>query len=75
MSILWDDVAEERYCVDTGNPMNLIPGGRCVSHGASRSMCYTAIRDPRCKHPRLSKNHPYPKCAECGCIGRTYTNT
>lgn len=58
--------AEERYCVDSGRPVRLIPGDRCLSHGAEATPCFTALRAPRCKHPRQSPNHPYPHCTECG---------
>ncbi len=70
MTITWNLVNEERYCVDSGRPVQLIPGDRCLSHGARGVMCTTAVRDPRCGHPRLSPNHPYPKCSECGNTGR-----
>lgn len=68
--ILWDQVSEERYCVDSGRAVNLIPGDRCLSHGAASDPCFTAIRNPRCSHDRLSKNHPYPMCEECGLKGK-----
>jgi hypothetical protein len=59
-------LSEEGYCVDSGRPVRLIPGDRCRAHGASPVMCTTAVRDPRCTHPHLSPNHPYPHCSECG---------
>lgn len=68
--IEWFAENEERYCVDSGRPVNLISGDRCLNHGSAKESCYTAIRDPRCEHLRVSKNHPYPKCEECGRIGR-----
>lgn len=68
--IVWDPITEERYCVDSGRPVRLIPGDRCLSHGDRDEMCTTAIRHPRCQHPRLSRNHPYPKCEECGRSGQ-----
>ena len=74
-AIIWEPVTEERYCVDSGRPVQLIPGDRCRSHGASGVMCTTAIRDPRCQHLRLSPNHPYPKCSECGRSGRATRTT
>lgn len=75
MKIDWEAVSEERYCVDSGRPVQLIPGDRCRSHGARGVMCTTAIRDPRCEHPRLSPNHPYPKCSECGRSGQTASDS
>lgn len=60
----------ERYCVDSGRPVRAA-GDRCLSHGNRGEMCTTAIREPgKCKHPRLSPNHPYPHCSECGLDGR-----
>lgn len=56
----------ERYCVDSGRPVRMIPGDRCLSHGNRAEMCFTAIREARCEHPHLSPNHPYPHCSECG---------
>lgn len=56
----------ERYCVDSGRPVRMIPGDRCIKHGNRSTPCYTALREARCTHPRLSPNHPYPHCAECG---------
>ncbi len=75
MKIDWEAVSEERYCVDSGRPVQLIPGDRCRSHGARDVMCTTAIRDPRCEHPRLSPNHPYPKCSECGRSGQVASDS
>lgn len=68
--ITWDLAREERYCVDSGRAVNLIPGDRCIRHGMRSTPCFTAVREPRCQHPRLSKNHPYPKCEECGRSGQ-----
>lgn len=68
--ITWESATEERYCVDSGRPVQLIAGDRCLSHGARDVMCTTALRAPRCPHPRLSANHPYPKCEECGRRGQ-----
>lgn len=59
-------LTSERYCVDSGRPVSMIPGDRCRAHGASDVMCTTALRDPRCKHLHLSPNHPWPHCSECG---------
>ena len=75
MKIDWKPVSEERYCVDSGRPVQLIPGDRCLKHGAHSTPCFTALRDPRCEHPRLSKNHPYPKCEECGRSGKAAMTT
>lgn len=55
----------ERYCVDSGRAVSLIPGDRCLVHGGRDTPCYTGMRRPRCQHPHLSPNHPYPHCAEC----------
>jgi hypothetical protein len=61
----------ERYCVDSGRAVRMIPGDRCVAHGNHGEMCTTAIRVPgKCRHDRLSPNHPYPHCAECGLDAR-----
>lgn len=56
----------ERYCIDSGRPVHMIPGDRCLSHGAAADMCTTDVRPAQCEHPRLSPNHPYPCCSECG---------
>jgi hypothetical protein len=56
----------ERYCVDSGRPVHMIPGDRCLLHGAADRMCRTDVRPAQCEHPHLSPNHPYPHCSECG---------
>lgn len=68
MKIKWKPMIAERYCVDTGIPV-AVSGDQCVKHGDARVMCYTALRDPRCKHCRLSPKHPYPRCVDCGNTG------
>lgn len=73
MTITWEPVGEERYCVDSGRAVQLIPGDRCLAHGARGVACTTAVRDPRCEHPRLSPNHPHPRCEECGRAGELVT--
>ncbi len=55
----------ERYCIDSGRPVQR-EGDRCRSHGAAADMCTTDVRPAQCEHPRLSPNHPYPCCEECG---------
>lgn len=67
--INWERTTEERYCVDSGRAVSLIPGDRCIDHGDGDKPCYTTIRNPRCMHELLSPNHPYPKCQECGRVG------
>lgn len=67
--IRWKQVEEERYCVDSGRPVRLIPGDRCRAHGARDVMCTTAVRSPRCLHAHLCPNHPDPYCSECGNTG------
>lgn len=57
----------ERYCVVSGRPVRMIPGDRCIEHGAAGRPCATDVRPARCTHPRLSPNHPHPHCCECGC--------
>lgn len=57
---------QERYCVDSGRTVRMIPGDRCIRHGNRSTPCYTALREARCTHPHLSPNHPYPHCSECG---------
>ncbi len=69
-AILREPASEERYCVDSGRPVHLIPGDRCIRHGNRDVMCTTATRGPLCKHPHLSPNHPYPRCSECGRSGQ-----
>jgi hypothetical protein len=56
----------ERYCITSGRAVSLIPGDRCLAHGAADRPCDTALRAPECQHPHLSPNHPYPHCSECG---------
>lgn len=68
--ITWPSVESERYCVDSGHAVRPIPGDRCLSHGNRGEMCTTALRSPRCQHLRLSPNHPYPHCSECGADGK-----
>lgn len=68
MKIEWRKARSERYCVDSGVPV-AAAGDRCRRHGGARERCYTALRDPRCQHPKLSPNHPYPRCEDCGNIG------
>lgn len=55
----------ERYCITSGRPVQR-EGDRCLSHGAAADMCTTDVRPAQCGHPRLSPNHPYPCCSECG---------
>jgi len=55
----------ELYCVDSGRAVK-VEGDRCLAHGAADRMCQTAVRSPRCTHPRLSQNHRHPTCEECG---------
>jgi len=59
-------MVSERYCVDSGRPVHMIPGDRCLMHGAELTMCTTAVRTARCAHPYRSPNHPTPTCSECG---------
>jgi hypothetical protein len=69
----WPMNAIERYCVDSGRAVR-VPGDRCLSHGARGVMCTTAERmPPKCEHTRLSPNHPYPHCSECGIDGEDVT--
>jgi hypothetical protein len=56
----------ERYCVDSGRPVSMIPGDRCIAHGNAASQCMTDVRPAQCEHSRLSPNHPHPHCSECG---------
>lgn len=56
----------ERYCTDSGRPVRMIPGDRCLSHGDRALMCPTDVRPAQCEHPHRSPNHPTPTCAECG---------
>ena len=70
MPTTWPTPASEAYCVDSGRPVRYESGDRCRSHGARGVACTAALRDPRCKHPHLSPNHPYPYCDECGLTGR-----
>jgi hypothetical protein len=56
----------ERYCVDSGRLVHMIPGDRCLEHGAAGRMCNTDVRPAQCRHQRQSPNHPYPHCSECG---------
>ncbi|MEU4558502.1 hypothetical protein AB0F72_08930 [Actinoplanes sp. NPDC023936] len=70
----WPLNVVERYCVDSGNAVRAIPGDRCLSHGDRDVMCTTAQRmPPECRHLRLSPNHPYPHCSECGVTGEDVT--
>jgi len=59
----WVDV--ERYCAASGRPVHH-EGDRCRSHGAADRPCTTDVRPAGCEYPRLSPNHPYPCCEECG---------
>lgn len=34
----------ERYCVDSGRAVSMIPGDRCLVHGARAEACFTAVR-------------------------------
>jgi hypothetical protein len=65
MTIQWLSATSEMYCVDSGSPVQR-EGDRCIRHGAASTFCYTSVRDPRCEHPRVSPNHIYPHCSECG---------
>jgi hypothetical protein len=56
----------ERYCIDSGRPVRMIPGDRCRDHGAAGRPCDTDVRPAQCEHPYLSPNHPTPTCSECG---------
>lgn len=56
----------ERYCIDSGRPVRMIPGDRCRAHGAAAAMCATDVRPAQCTHPYPSPNHPTPTCSECG---------
>jgi len=56
----------EGYCVDSGRPVRLGHGDRCLRHGDAPTPCRAAVRPARCEHPHLSPNHPYPHCSECG---------
>jgi len=56
----------ERYCIDSGRPVHMISGDRCLSHGAAPIPCTTDVRPAQCEHPRRSPNHPTPTCEECG---------
>lgn len=56
----------ERYCVDSGRPVLMTPGDRCIKHGDADAPCTTDVRPAQCQHPRLSPNHPWPHCSECG---------
>ena len=56
----------ERYCIDSGRPVHMIPGDRCIQHGQSPHPCATDVRPAQCTHPKRSPNHPSPTCAECG---------
>lgn len=70
MSTVWPTPKSEAYCVDSGRPVRYEAGDRCIHHGNRGEACTAALRDPRCEHPRLSPNHPYPHCSECGLDGR-----
>lgn len=59
-------IETERYCVDSGRPVRMIPGDRCIEHGAADEMCATDVRPAECTHERQSPNHPHPHCSECG---------
>lgn len=56
----------ERYCTDSGRAVAMIPGDRCLAHGAAPAPCDTALRPAKCEHPKRSPNHPTPTCQECG---------
>lgn len=56
----------ERYCVESGRAVSMIPGDRCTAHGAAVLPCATDVRPARCKHLHPSPNHPTPTCSECG---------
>jgi len=62
----YEPVDIERYCVISGRPVHMVPGDRCLDHGAAPTMCPTDLRPAQCQHPRLSPNHPQPHCSECG---------
>jgi hypothetical protein len=61
-----DPATIERYCVDSGRAVSMIPGDRCLHHGARDTPCLTARRTARCTHEHRSPNHPQPHCSECG---------
>jgi hypothetical protein len=56
----------ERYCVDSGRAVSMVPGDRCIRHGVADSPCTTKVRTAQCEHPYLSPNHTRPHCSECG---------
>lgn len=65
----WERARSERYCVETGFPVRMATGDRCLRHKGGSTACYTAMRNPRCTHPTLSPDHPYPLCDQCGRSG------
>ena len=57
----------ERFCLESGRAVRMIPGDRCLNHAASDQPCFTGLRmPPECMHEHLSPNHPQPHCSECG---------
>jgi hypothetical protein len=64
--ILAGGAEAERYCIESSRPVRMVPGDRCLIHGAADAPCTTALRPAQCEHPRLSPNHPHPHCSECG---------
>jgi hypothetical protein len=67
-TVVWHWPARvERFCADSFRAVRLIPGDRCLRHGAADRPCITGLRKPpECEHEHLSPNHPYPHCSECG---------
>lgn len=56
----------ERYCTESGRPVSMVPGDRCIRHGAAGSPCTTKVRPAQCEHPRVSSHGGHVRCAECG---------
>lgn len=58
----------EAYCVDSGAPVRLGAGDRCIHHGAADTPCFTAVRAvPKCTHSRWPKGaNSSDTCPECG---------
>src|SRR5258707_549889 len=59
----------ERYCVESGRPVHMIPGDRCDQHGAASAPCRTNVRRDTCEH----KPNPNggERCEWCGkSVGR-----
>lgn len=61
-----DGIEVERYCLISGRAVSMIPGDRCLAHGAAAKPCMTDVRPAQCRHEHLSPNHPRPHCSECG---------